>query len=165
MGVQSGIKRTAVMCILKSGDQLLLLQRRKAPNQGLFTPIGGKLDPHEGPTQAAIRETMEETGISVNNYRYLGSLIETAPTSYNWNCLVYLAEIPWQPAPPCNEGELHWIAIDDLLNVPTPPTDWYIYKYMLEGKPFMFNAAFDEDLKMLWLREEIEGVVLHPANG
>ena len=43
----------------------MLLKRFKTPNKGLYTPVGGKLEPHESPLNAAIRETFEETGINV----------------------------------------------------------------------------------------------------
>ena len=158
MEVNSGIKRTAVICILQCGQAFLLLKRFREPNKDLFTPIGGKLDPHENPNQAAIRETWEETGIQLNNLRYMGSLIESSPTNYNWNSLVYLSQIEYQPAPECKEGILEWIKFSDLLNIPTPKTDWYIYKYVLENKPFMFNADYDEGLNLLNLREEIENI-------
>lgn len=160
MEVKLGIKRNAVMCILKSKGQLLLLLRKKDPNKGTYTPIGGKLDPYENPNDTAIRETKEETGLEVNNYRYIGSLIETSPTKYNWNCQVYLAEIEYCDPPECDEGTLKWIPFSEILNVPTPPTDWFIYQYVLKGKPFCFNADFDENLNILRMREEIEGVEL-----
>ena len=90
----------------------------------------------------------------------MGSLIETSPTKYNWNCLIYLAEIPFQPAPPCNEGQLKWVKVKDLLDVPTPPTDLAIYKYVLESKPFMLNAVFDVNMNLISMREEIEKIVI-----
>lgn len=160
MEVNLGIKRTAVMVILKSDDQFLLLKRWKEPNKGMYTPVGGKLDPFENPTDAAVRETREETGIEVSGIKYMGSLIETSPNKYNWNCLVYLAEIPFQKEPPCNEGELKWIKKDELLNVPTPPTDLAIYDCILKNKPFFFNAEFDDELNMLFMIEEIEGIII-----
>ncbi|MBK8349386.1 MAG: NUDIX domain-containing protein [Saprospiraceae bacterium] len=49
------MKRVAVFCIIKSGDQYLLLKRAKVPNQGKFVPVGGKIDPYESPLQAVIR--------------------------------------------------------------------------------------------------------------
>ena len=159
MEVNLGIKRNAVMVILKNDDQFLLLKRKKDPNKNKYVPVGGKLDPFENPTACAIRETWEETGIEIKHPKYVGSLIETSPTKYNWNCLIYLAEIPFQPAPPCDEGELKWIHKNELLKVPTPPTDLAIYEYVLHGKPFMFNAEFNEELSLIWMKEEIEGLV------
>ena len=155
-----GLKKSAVMVILRSGDHLLLLKRARPPHQGFITPIGGKIDPFEDPNETAIRESREETGIELSNLHYLGSLIEHAPANYNWHCLIYAADIPWQEAPPCDEGELQWIAIDSLGTFPLPPTDQWIYQYMIRQQAFMFNAAFDVDLKMLWMREEIEGIRL-----
>ena len=160
MEVSPGIKRNAVLVILKSGEQILILKRKKDPHKGYFTPIGGKLDPHENPTACAIRETREETGIELQEISYLGSLIETSPGNYNWNCPVYLAEIPWQPAPPCDEGELHWADLAKLDDFPHPEADKRIYKYLKNGKPFFFNAEYDADMNLLSFREEIEGIEL-----
>ena len=152
-----GIKKIASMCILKHQHQFLLLKRANEPNQGKYVPVGGKLEPHENPYQAVLRETLEETGIKLETAKFCGLLTETSPVKYNWICYVYLAEIPYQPAPYCDEGTLEWIAIDDLLKVPTPATDWWIYKYVLANKPFVFNAEFDADLNMLWMMDDLEG--------
>jgi 8-oxo-dGTP diphosphatase len=160
MEVNPGIKRTATICILQFGEQFLLLKRFKEPNKDLYTPIGGKLDPYENPNQTAIRETWEETGIRLKDMRYMGSLIETSPTNYNWHSLVYWAYIPFQEPPECKEGILEWISFDKLLTIPTPKTDWYIYKYVLDNQPFMLNAEYDENLQILALREEISQVKL-----
>lgn len=62
--------------------------------------------------------------------------------------------------PPCNEGTLEWISFENVLNVPTPKTDWFIYKYILDQKPFAFHAEFDENLNLLRMEEETEGVVV-----
>jgi 8-oxo-dGTP diphosphatase len=160
MEVSPGIKRNAVMIVLQHDRQFLMLKRAKPPHQGKFTPVGGKIEPHENPIQAALRETWEETGIELPSLRYAGSIIETAPNNYNWNCLIFQADIPMLPPPPCDEGELYWVAFEDIPNLPAPETDWFIFKYILDGKPFMFNADYNEQLEMLNLREEIEGKIL-----
>ena len=153
-----GLKRVATLCILRHQDQFLLLKRLKEPNKDLFTPVGGKLDPFESPLNAALRETFEETGIQVESMRYCGVLTESSPTKYNWVSYVYLAEVDFIPAPDCNEGTLEWISFDRLLDVPTPKTDWYIYKYVLDQKPFAFTAEFDAELQLLSMVEEIENI-------
>jgi 8-oxo-dGTP diphosphatase len=51
---------------------------------------------------------------------------------------------------------LEWVAFDNLLTVPTPKTDWYIYKYILDQKPFAFSADYDEQLNLLSMSEELE---------
>ncbi|WP_064198313.1 MULTISPECIES: NUDIX domain-containing protein [Emticicia] len=158
MTFPEGLKRLAVMCVLKNENKFLLLKRLKEPNKDTYTPVGGKLDPHESPYKAALRETFEETGIKVEQMKFCGILTESSPTKYNWTCYVYLAEIEFIPPPPCNEGDLEWITLDNLLNLPTPKTDWFIYQYLLLGKIFVFNAEYDENLNLLKMNEEIENV-------
>lgn len=160
MKVPNGLKRTATLCLLRHEQSFLLLKRFKEPNKDMYTPVGGKLDPFESPLHAAIRETMEETGIVVSSMQYCGLLTETSPTEYNWCSYVYLADIKYRPAPQSNEGILEWIHFDQLLQVPTPKTDWYIYQYVLNQKPFAFSADYDSELKLLHMTEEIENIRL-----
>ncbi|MBP7556036.1 MAG: NUDIX domain-containing protein [Chitinophagaceae bacterium] len=161
--VAPGLKRTAVLCVLRHADRFLLLRRLKEPNRDKYTPVGGKLDPFESPLDAALRETWEETGIRVEHMRYAGVLVETSPTDYNWTGFVYVASIDDIPPPPCNEGTLEWIALDEVLQVPTPPTDWFIYQYIVDGRPFAFHADYDAELQLLRMTEELEGISLVPA--
>lgn len=157
MQIAEGLKRTAVLCVLRNGNDFLLLKRFKEPNKDLYTPVGGKLDPYETPKNAALRETMEETGISVPDMRFCGLLTESSPTAYNWTSFVYEAEIERVPAPPCNEGILEWVSFDKILQVPTPKTDWYIYDYLLKKQPFVLMAAFDASLNITEMTEALTG--------
>lgn len=156
MNVPQGQKQPAVLIILKNQDKFLLIKRNKEPNRNKYTPVGGKIDLYESPLQAAIRETFEETGVRISTAKYCGLLVESSPTKYNWICFVYAAEIEnFQPSR-CKEGDLEWINQSDLLNIPTPETDRYIYEYYLAGKSFMFSAEYDEDLNLISMKEEIE---------
>ena len=158
--IPEGIKRVAVFCIIKSGDQYLLLKRAKTPNQGKFVPVGGKIDPYESPIQAVIRETKEETGITISSPKLCGVLVETSPVNYNWVSFIYAVEIDWIPAPKCDEGELYWIQSVDLKDLDTPPTDWHIYQYIYEASLFVFSAIFDENLEMKSMVDELTGEVV-----
>ena len=157
MSFPPGLKRTAAMIVLRHEDQFLLLRRNKEPNRDRYVPVGGKLDPYEDPYSAAVREAREETGLTIEHLRYCGTLVETSPVEYNWWCHIYLADIPFQAAPYCNEGTLEWVPYERVLDLPTPPTDWHIYEYLLRGQPFAFNAIYNEKLELLSMVEEIEG--------
>ncbi len=151
-----GLKKVAVICILKHQDKFLLLERLKEPNKDLFTPLGGKIDPYETPLDAAKRETWEESGIKVDSMDFCGILTETSPIKYNWTSYVYMAEIDYLEALECNEGTLKWINADDILNIPTPKTDWHIYEYALKKQKFIFDTVYDKDLLLLRMDELIE---------
>ncbi len=151
-----GLKKVAVICILKHQNKFLLLERLKEPNKDLYTPLGGKIDPFETPLDAAKRETWEESGIVVKTMDFCGILTETSPTKYNWMSYVYMAEIGYQDVPECNEGTLKWINADEILKIPTPKTDWHIYEYALKSQKFIFDAVYDMNLNLLEMSELIE---------
>ncbi|HYH14108.1 MAG TPA: NUDIX domain-containing protein [Flavisolibacter sp.] len=155
MQLPEGLKRVAVLCVLKHQNQFLLLKRLKEPFKDHYTPVGGKVDLFEDPYTAALRETQEETGITVPAMQYCGVLIETSPTKYNWISFVYVAEIDFLPPPACNEGTLEWIDFENLLNMPTPKTDWFIYKFLLENKTFTLNALYNDAIELIEMNEMI----------
>lgn len=152
-----GLKKAATICVLKNGDSFLLLKRLKEPNKDLYTPVGGKLDPYETPLSGAMRETWEETGIRVETMDFCGILTETSPINYNWISYVYLAEIDKIPPPDCNEGTLEWISFDQILNIPTPKTDWYIYRFLLDKEKFVLDSEYDENMEIKWLVNDLTG--------
>jgi len=156
-----GLKETAVLCVLRSGDELLLLSRGREPNKGLYVPVGGHVDPFEPPRDAAIREVEEETGLLLADVRFCGVLVETSPSKYNWVTFVYSAEVERFPPPDCSEGVLEWVATSRLGNIATPPTDAFIYRFVSEGRPFVMDARFDDSLELVLLKDEISREVLY----
>jgi 8-oxo-dGTP diphosphatase len=52
-------------------DDLLLIQRNRAPSEGLWTLPGGRLEPGETAEQCAMREVKEELGLAVYALRPL----------------------------------------------------------------------------------------------
>ena len=162
MKIPVGLKKVAVLCLLECNKSFLLLKRNKEPNKYLFTPIGGKLEPFESPLQAATRETKEEAGVDVTEWTYCGTLTETSPTKYNWINYVYHAKVEYFPEPHCDEGILEWMLFENITNIPTPTTDWFIYKYVRNGQKFAFNAIFNENLKLLGMKDDLENEVVYP---
>lgn len=157
-----GSKECAVLCILQAGDQMLLLRRNKpGPLHGMYVPIGGHIEPHESPRQAAIREAREEAGIALSEVTFHGVLVETSPVAYNWITFIYSADVgrAFQP-PACREGELIWIARGKLPGLPTPDTDAHIYRYVAQGQRFVLDALYDERVRLLSLVEELTGEIL-----
>jgi len=160
MSFPIGLKRACAMVVLRHEQQFLLLKRIKAPFVGHYLPVGGKLDPHEDPHSAALRETFEETGIRLEKLQYGGVLIETSPIDYNWTSSIYVADIDFQAPPMSDEGTLEWVDFQNVPNIPTPPTDFLIYQYLMRRQPFAFNAVYDADMNLLQMTEEIEGINL-----
>ncbi len=123
---------------LRNGEgNLLLLQRNKAPNKGLWSPIGGKLEmaTGESPYEAAAREVAEETGVEIGTSDlHLFSMI--AEKNYedrcHWlmflfDCRKLLNDLP----PPIDEGTFGFFSEAEIADLDVPETDrsqlWRIY--------------------------------------
>ena len=62
---------------------LLLILRAKEPGQGKWAPPGGFLNAGETLEEAAVREIAEETGVVLQDLRYLGAF----PNNYVYHGL------------------------------------------------------------------------------
>jgi len=125
--------RIAVLVYLyDEQNRLLMLHRRKHPNPGMYSPIGGKVEFHRGesPHECARRETWEETGLRVgaDDLRLCGVVSERAyQQEHHW--LIFLFESVKPVAASSitrmvfDEGELCWIAIDEVEKLSIPQTD------------------------------------------
>lgn len=157
MEIPMGLKKVAVLCVLRCGDKFLLLKRNKDPHKNMHTPVGGKLEPFEEPEKAVKREVLEETGININNVGFFGILTETSPVKFNWINYIYVSDIEYIDPPLCNEGVLEWIDVKNLEKLNTPKTDYFIYEYVKEKKIFIFEALYNENIELLKLIEKMSG--------
>jgi 8-oxo-dGTP diphosphatase len=166
--VPLGIKKAAVLCILESDRGFLLLRRTKEPHVGKMIPVGGRIEPHETPRDAVIREVREETGIQLADPALCGLVTETSPTNYNWIDYVFRASVDPVEEPPCDEGQLIWVPSQRLAEVDTPAVDGFIYAAIAKQTFFVLDAEYDEDLHLVRLLDEIERthlVVARTKNG
>ena len=62
------------ICFLQRGNEVLMLNRRKAPQMGVWNGVGGKLESGESPETCALREIYEETGISLESIEQKGMI-------------------------------------------------------------------------------------------
>jgi len=164
MSAPVGLKKVAVLCILRSDAGFLLIRRSQEPNFGKYVPIGGKIGPFETPRAAAIREVKEETGISVEDVRLRGMLTETSPTDFNWINYIYTANIAEVAPAKCREGTLEWVEREHLDSVPTPKTDRFIYDYVSRSEFFVFDAVYDENAELTMLVDELSERILFSKN-
>ena len=166
--------RIACLCDLRdSQGRILLLRRLKAPNQGLCSPIGGKLhvDEGESPAQCAQREIMEEAGldIPIERIHLIGLVSEAAFEGRgHWLMFVYRVLGPVEvTAHDIREGRLDWFRPDELEGLPLPDTDRRIIWPLMNkaaprtagGKPGFFAVHIDcrgEELRWV-VEQEVAG--------
>jgi len=122
--------KLACLCDLRDEKgRVLLLRRKKAPNQGLCSPIGGKLDMAEGesPGLCAQREILEEAGIEIPLERlHLGGLISERAFEGRGHWLLFYYRVlgPCQVEPgEMREGWLEWHDPSEVESLDLPETD------------------------------------------
>ena len=164
MSVPVGLKKAAVLCILRSNAGFLLIHRSKEPHLGKYIPIGGKVGPFEMPRAAAIREVKEETGVSLKDVCLRGILTETSPTNFNWVNYIYTADITAVTTAKYREGTLEWVEQERLDDIPTPTTDRFIYAYVSKSEFFVFDAIYDDNVELIRLVDELSGKILFPKS-
>ncbi|MDM5316901.1 8-oxo-dGTP diphosphatase [Fictibacillus sp. b24] len=63
------------VCFIQRNQQLLLLNRIRAPLMGLWNGVGGKIENQETIEESVLREVAEETGIEAKQADYKGEVI------------------------------------------------------------------------------------------
>ncbi len=122
--------KIAVLCYLfDESGRVLLLHRRKPPNRDLYSPVGGKLeqDVGESPTDCALREIQEETGLTLAlDDLHLAGIISEAGYEDQTHWLIFLYEVLRPVAVPrgsFDEGTLEWFTRQQIDALPLPRTD------------------------------------------
>ncbi|MBP1915086.1 NUDIX hydrolase [Lederbergia galactosidilytica] len=107
------------LCFIRKGSKLLLLNRTKSPNMGLWNGVGGKIEENETPIEGILREAWEETGIALDTVIHAGNVTWKSDQA-NSGMYLFLADLPegveTQTPLSTREGILEWKEIDWILH-------------------------------------------------
>ncbi len=122
------------------GRQTLLVHRNKRKDDqhlGKYNGLGGKMMPEEDIHTCLLREIREEAGIICVNSVLRGTINWTGfgPKGENWFGFIYrIDSFRGTPKTTNEEGDLCWVDVADLLDLP-----------MWEGDRFFLPLVFDDD--------------------
>lgn len=144
------------LCYLDRDGQYLMLHRVKKENdenKDKWIGVGGKFEPGESPEDCARREILEETGLSLTDYRYCGivTFVNGAWTEYMhlFHATGFEGTIK-----ECDEGELAWVDKGKLLALQQWEGDRIFLELMDRKIPFF-------SLKLVYEGECLRAAILN----
>jgi 8-oxo-dGTP diphosphatase len=134
---QSWLRYTLIF--LTRAERILMLHRRRPPNQGLWNGIGGRIEPGESALAGALREVHEETGFQLDDLHFAGILtwdgFETPPGGL----YIYTAEALEGDVVENGEGELAWKPRDWVFSDPGVVSNIHVFG------PVVFNGSVPQE--------------------
>ena len=127
------------------------IKKENDENKDKWIGIGGKFEDKESPEDCVLRETLEETGLTLDSYRYRGLVTFVSdrwPTEYMH---LFHADGFHGELKSCDEGDLQWLPKEAIYSLP-----------MWEGDK-IFLELLDRDCPFFSLKLVYEGEMLIQA--
>ena len=131
--------RATTLCYIERGQQYLMLHRTKKKNDcnhDKWIGVGGGIEPGETPEQCLLRETFEETGLTLTEYRYCGIVHFRSDRDEPEEMHLFTATAWTGEQRICDEGDLEWIDKSRLLALTLWEGDRIFLKLLEEDAPF-----------------------------
>ncbi len=150
------MKNTTLCYLERDGQYLMLHRTRKAgdASHDKWLGVGGKFEDKESPEDCVLRETKEETGLTLTSYRYRGIVTFVSDRLETEYMHLFTASC-WQgQMTACDEGELVWVDQDKVMDLPIWEGDKIFFGLLAEDRPFF-------SLKLTYVGEKLTGAVLN----
>ena len=145
------------LCYILRGNDCLMLHRIKKENdlnKDKWIGIGGKFEDKESPEDCLVREVREETGLTLTRYAYRGIVTFVSdrwPTEYMH---LFTADRFEGELKQCDEGELEWLPLERLTQIPHWEGDEIFLRLLKQDVPFF-------SLKLCYEGERLAQAVLN----
>mgnify|MGYP002622555060 CR=1 FL=1 len=133
------MKNTTLIYMEKDNKYLMMLRGRKAddPNSGKWIGVGGHIEEGETPDECIRREVTEETGLILLDQKLRGIIYFISDIYETEYMYLYTSDsFEGELNTGCDEGELEWIDISEVGNLPLWEGDRKFLKLLREDAPF-----------------------------
>ena len=144
--------KLTTLCYIEKDDKYLMIHRIKKKhdvNKDKWIGIGGKFERGESPEDCILRETKEETGLTLTSYRLRGVLTfmyndDDAEMEY---IFLYTADGFTGELADCNEGTLEWVPKTEINSLNLWEGDRIFHRLLDEEAPFFsLKLRYQDDL-------------------
>ena len=111
---------TTLCYVEKDGCYLMMLRNKKEndPSAGKWIGAGGKVEPGETRDECVVREVLEETGLRLNSVTYRGVVHFHSEIWESEEMFLYTSDdFEGELSDDCDEGDLRWVPIDEILDL------------------------------------------------
>lgn len=138
----------ATLGYILSPDRMKVLmvhrnKRQRDQHLGKYNGLGGKMEPNEDIFTCLQREIKEEAQITIEECELRGTINWTGfgPAGEDWFGFIYLIHrFSGEPAATNEEGDLCWVALDRLFELPMWEGDRFFLPLVFDGDPRVFNG-------------------------
>lgn len=136
---------SCVLTYVTDGDRILMIMKKTGLGSGYINAPGGHIELEETKTEAAIRETKEETGITVSNLEERGVLrFQFKDGLRMLGYVFFTSEWEGELIDECEETKPFWTNISELDYSAMWEDDKMWLPMALEGKKFSGYFIFDD---------------------
>lgn len=135
----------AVLCFIRKDRSLLLIHKKRGLGKGKINAPGGRIEAGETIYEAAIRETIEEVGVTPSGLRHAGELTFAFVDGYSLHCSVLVASGGDGEPTETDEADPFWCAESEIPFDRMWTDDRLWIPLMLEGSFFVGKFIFDGD--------------------
>lgn len=153
------INSTLIYLENENGEYLMLhrVKKKNDINHDKWIGVGGGFEYGESPEECAIRETREETGLTLTDYRYRGIVtFDWAGTEETQYMHLFTATGWTGELTECNEGDLEWVPKAKVCDLPIWEGDKIFFRLLEEDRPF-FSLKLSYSAENVLLRAVLDG--------
>ena len=132
------MRNTTLVHLERDGCYLMLHRVRKErdENRDKWVGIGGKFEPGESPEDCALREVLEETGLTMHSWRYRGIVTFVSDEWGTEYMHLFWSDDFTGTLRDCDEGELEWVDKQRILRLPIWEGDRIFLRLLDTDEPF-----------------------------
>ena len=133
------MRNTTLCYIFNEQGQVLLLHRVKKENdlnRDKWVGVGGRFEDRESPEECVLRETLEETGLTLTGYAYRAVVTFVSDRWETEYMHLFTADAFAGELTDCDEGTLEWVDWDRMLTLPKWEGDKIFLELLRVDAPF-----------------------------
>ena len=150
------MRNTSLVHLEKDGCYLMLHRVRKEAdeNRDKWVGIGGKFESGESPEDCALREVLEETGLTMHSWRYRGIVTFVSDEWGTEYMHLFHSDDFSGSLKDCDEGDLEWVDKQRVLHLPIWEGDRIFLRLLDTDEPFF-------SLKLCYSGDRLTAAVLN----